>query len=92
MGAYTDAGEILPFLRAEDVQQAKRIMQHTAKALYAETGVKYKGVLYGQFMVTKNGPKVIEFNARFGDPEAMNVLPLRNRYSGRYVCCGGWYS
>jgi len=76
MGAYTDAGEILPFLRAEDVQQAKSIMQHTAKALYAETGVKYKGVLYGQFMVTKNGPKVIEFNARFGDPEAMNVLPL----------------
>ena len=76
MGAYTDVGEILPFLRAEDVQQAKSIMQHTAKALYAETGVKYKGVLYGQFMVTKNGPKVIEFNARFGDPEAMNVLPL----------------
>ncbi|MGD9780106.1 phosphoribosylamine--glycine ligase [Methanomethylovorans sp.] len=76
MGAYTDAGEILPFLRAEDVDQAKRIMQHTVKGLYTETGVKYKGVLYGQFMVTKNGPRVIEFNARFGDPEAMNVLPL----------------
>lgn len=76
MGAYTDAGEILPFLRAEDVNQAKRIMQHTVKGLYTETGVKYKGVLYGQFMVTKNGPRVIEFNARFGDPEAMNVLPL----------------
>ena len=76
MGTYTDAGEILPFLRAEDVDQAKRIMQHTVKGLYTETGVKYKGVLYGQFMVTKNGPRVIEFNARFGDPEAMNVLPL----------------
>jgi len=76
MGAYTDAGEILPFLLAEDVQQAKSIMQHTVKGLYTETGVKYKGVLYGQFMVTKNGPRVIEFNARFGDPEAMNVLPL----------------
>lgn len=76
MGAYTNAGEILPFLRAEDVNQAKRIMQHTVKGLYTETGVKYKGVLYGQFMVTKNGPRVIEFNARFGDPEAMNVLPL----------------
>lgn len=76
MGAYTDAGEILPFLRAEDVEQAKRIMQHTVKELYAETGVKYKGILYGQFMITKNGPRVIEFNARFGDPEAMNVLPL----------------
>jgi phosphoribosylamine--glycine ligase len=76
MGAYTDAGEILPFLCAEDVEQAKRIMQHTVKELYAETGVKYKGILYGQFMITKNGPRVIEFNARFGDPEAMNVLPL----------------
>ncbi len=76
MGAYTDAGEVLPFLIADDVEQAKRIMQQTVKELYTETGVKYKGVLYGQFMITKNGPRVIEFNARFGDPEAMNVLPL----------------
>jgi phosphoribosylamine--glycine ligase len=76
MGAYTEAGEVLPFLIADDVEQAKRIMQQTVMELYAETGVKYKGVLYGQFMITKNGPRVIEFNARFGDPEAMNVLPL----------------
>ena len=40
------------------------------------TGQSYKGVLYGQFMNTAQGPKVIEFNARFGDPEAMNVLSL----------------
>jgi phosphoribosylamine--glycine ligase len=45
-------------------------------ALRDVTGVGYKGTLYGQFMITKDGPKVIEFNARFGDPEAMNVLPL----------------
>ncbi len=76
MGAYTDAGEVLPFLITEDVEQAKRIMQQTVKELHTETGFKYKGVLYGQFMITKNGPRVIEFNARFGDPEAMNVLPL----------------
>ncbi|MCC7576223.1 MAG: phosphoribosylamine--glycine ligase, partial [Methanomethylovorans sp.] len=76
MGSYTDAGEVLPFLCAEDVAQAKKIMQQTVKELYTETGVKYKGVLYGQFMVTKKGPRVIEFNARFGDPEAMNVLPI----------------
>jgi phosphoribosylamine--glycine ligase len=76
MGAYTDASEVLPFLIADDVEQAKRIMLQTVKELYTETGVKYKGVLYGQFMITKNGPRVIEFNARFGDPEAMNVLPL----------------
>jgi phosphoribosylamine--glycine ligase len=40
------------------------------------TGQPYKGILYGQFMNTAQGPKVIEFNARFGDPEAMNVLTL----------------
>ena len=39
-------------------------------------GSEYRGTLYGQFMLTKDGPKVIEFNARFGDPEAMNVLSL----------------
>jgi len=36
----------------------------------------YKGVLYGQFMLTVNGPMVVEFNARFGDPEALNTLAL----------------
>jgi phosphoribosylamine--glycine ligase len=40
------------------------------------SGTLYKGILYGQFMNTREGPKVIEFNARFGDPEAMNVLSL----------------
>jgi phosphoribosylamine--glycine ligase len=38
----------------------------------------YKGVLYGQFMLTAEGIKVVEFNARFGDPEAMNTLPVLN--------------
>lgn len=76
MGSYNDAGEILPFLTSEDVESSKQIMKDTIKALYKETGQEYKGTLYGQFMITKDGPKVIEFNARFGDPEAMNVLPL----------------
>jgi phosphoribosylamine--glycine ligase len=40
------------------------------------TGEEYKGVLYGGFMLTKTGIKVIEYNARFGDPEVMNVLPI----------------
>jgi phosphoribosylamine--glycine ligase len=40
------------------------------------TGQPYRGILYGQFMNTRDGPVVIEFNARFGDPEAMNVLTL----------------
>ena len=50
-------------------------MQATVNAL-AKEGSPYKGILYGQFMNTKTGPKVIEFNARFGDPEAMNVLTI----------------
>jgi len=45
-------------------------------AVMERTGNPYKGILYGQFMNTARGPKVIEFNARFGDPEAMNVLSL----------------
>ncbi len=76
MGSYTNTGALLPFLVSDDVEQAKQIMKDTVKALYDETNELYKGTLYGQFMLTKDGPKVIEFNARFGDPEAMNVLPL----------------
>jgi phosphoribosylamine--glycine ligase len=76
MGSYTDAGEILPFMLPEDIEKAKKIMQHTVTALHEETGTGYQGILYGQFILTASGPKVVEFNARFGDPEAMNVIPL----------------
>lgn len=76
MGSYTDAGELLPFMLPEDLKKAKTIMQETVQALYVETGTGYLGVLYGQFILTASGPKVVEFNARFGDPEAMNVIPL----------------
>ena len=59
----------------EDYDAAVEIMQETLKAI-AEEAEPYKGILYGQFMLTADGPKLIEYNARFGDPEAMNVLPL----------------
>jgi phosphoribosylamine--glycine ligase len=52
-------------------------MENVVNALRKD-GAEYKGTLYGQFMLTKEGPKVIEFNARFGDPEAMNVLSILN--------------
>ncbi len=74
MGSYS-TGEILPFLEKADIESAADIMRKTVAAMKKE-GNPYKGVLYGQFMVTRNGVKVIEFNARFGDPEAMNVVPL----------------
>ncbi|MFH1785353.1 MAG: phosphoribosylamine--glycine ligase [Candidatus Micrarchaeota archaeon] len=74
MGSYS-TGDLLPFLTNSDLEIAKKIMQGIIYALKKD-GAPFKGVLYGQFIITKKGPKVIEFNARFGDPEAMNVLSL----------------
>jgi len=76
MGSYSDRNYVLPFLTQEDYQFGLSIMRDTVKALKDETGEIYKGFLYGQFIVTQNGPKLIEFNARLGDPEAMNTLPI----------------
>lgn len=76
MGSYNDSKEILPFMKVSDYSDAKKIMTDTVKNIEKETGVPYQGILYGQFMATADGISVIEFNARFGDPEAMNVLPL----------------
>jgi len=53
----------------------ERIVRPTLRALRTE-GVDYRGVLYAGLMLTPEGPKVIEFNVRFGDPEAQVVLPL----------------
>lgn len=75
MGSYSQADGLLPFLRRSEYEDAVSIMESAVKALKAE-GAEYRGTLYGQFMLTKDGPKVIEFNARFGDPEAMNVLSI----------------
>ncbi|MDD1695416.1 MAG: phosphoribosylamine--glycine ligase, partial [Methanoregula sp.] len=75
MGSYSLPDHILPFVSKNDYKKALAIMQATVEAL-ERTGNPYKGILYGQFMNTAKGPKVIEFNARFGDPEAMNVLSL----------------
>ena len=71
MGSYSDAAPELPFMTADDYAAAVDILEATVDAL-----PEYKGVLYGQFMLTADGPKVVEFNARFGDPEAMNTLPV----------------
>ena len=76
MGTYSDANHSLPFLKDSDIQEAHTINIATAKALKNKFGEGYKGVLYGGFMATGNGVKLIEYNARFGDPEAMNVLSL----------------
>lgn len=76
MGSYSMEDHLMPFLKRYDVETALRDMTSVVAAIKAETGVEYKGFLYGQFMKTAKGIKLIEFNVRFGDPEAMNVLPI----------------
>lgn len=76
MGSYSCADHLLPFVSQDDFETALGIVEETIRKLNAVTGVPYRGVLYGQFIQTADGPKVIEFNVRFGDPEAMNVLSL----------------
>jgi len=76
MGSYSDKGYILPFLSRDDYEQGIKIMEQVASAVKQETGNEYKGFLYGQFIVGKGSPMVIEFNARFGDPEAMNTFSI----------------
>ncbi|MHA1791649.1 MAG: phosphoribosylamine--glycine ligase [Promethearchaeota archaeon] len=76
MGSYSMADHLMPFIDKSDVEQALNSMKETIDALKKDTGINYKGFLYGQFMKVKNGIKLVEFNVRFGDPEAMNVLPL----------------
>ncbi|KTD60852.1 phosphoribosylamine-glycine ligase [Legionella shakespearei DSM 23087] len=76
MGSYSSADHSLPFLSQSDVTDALAINQAVVKALQTETGEKYIGILYGGFIATAKGVYVIEFNARFGDPEALNVLSI----------------
>jgi phosphoribosylamine--glycine ligase len=71
MGAYSPVPFVTDEIRAIALEQ---IIQRTADGMVAE-GVPFKGVLYGGLILTADGPKVIEFNARFGDPETEVVLP-----------------
>ncbi|MFX1515410.1 MAG: phosphoribosylamine--glycine ligase [Promethearchaeota archaeon] len=79
MGSYSCANHSLPFLTKSDYNFAIDVMKRTVEAIGG-----YKGILYGQFMLTNSGVKLIEFNCRFGDPEAMNVLPL---LTDNFVAC-----
>jgi len=75
MGSYSQCDGLLPFLTKGEYEDGVEILQAIVHAL-DEEGTPYVGTIYGQFMLTAAGPKVIECNARFGDPEAMNVLHL----------------
>ena len=72
MGAYSPARVLTPLLEGEAIE---RIIAPTVRAM-KEAGMPYSGVLYAGLMLTRDGPKLIEYNARFGDPECQ-VLMLR---------------
>jgi phosphoribosylamine--glycine ligase len=76
MGSYSAPDHSLPFLRPSDVESAWNINQQVLNALMTEMNEKYLGILYGGFIATATGVYVIEFNARFGDPESLNVLSI----------------
>jgi phosphoribosylamine--glycine ligase len=74
MGAYSP----VPQFSNKDVAEAvEKVLQPTANALIKE-GTPFTGILYAGLMMTSKGPKVIEFNTRFGDPETQVVLPRLN--------------
>ena len=70
MGVYSP----VPIVTEDEHAEMERIMEAVVGELAAE-GIDYRGCLYGGFMLTPAGPKVLEFNARFGDPETQVILP-----------------
>lgn len=76
MGSISFDNHGLPFLTTNDIQKAQKINERAVEGLQEECSARYCGVLYGGYMATADGVKLIEFNARFGDPEAVNLLPL----------------
>jgi phosphoribosylamine---glycine ligase len=71
MGAYTP----VPAVDAPTYDAMVKLLQRTVDGL-AEAGIDYRGVLYGGFVLTDEGPKVLEYNARFGDPETQVIIPM----------------
>ncbi|OXS70621.1 phosphoribosylamine--glycine ligase [Lysinibacillus sp. KCTC 33748] len=81
MGAYSP----VPQISQDVVDEAyKTIVEPTVKGMEAD-GVSFTGILYAGLILTKNGPKVIEFNARFGDPETQVVLPRMASDFGEFM-------
>ena len=75
MGSITDHDHLLPFVNRKARDEAFNILKQASGALKSE-GFPFKGIMYGQFMQTGTGVKLIEINARFADPEGINVLSI----------------
>ena len=73
MGCLSFENGMLPFLEQKDIEECSKLIKETLKYINRDN-LEFNGVIYGGFFKTKNGIKFIEFNSRFGDPEALNVL------------------
>ena len=73
MGCLSFKDGMLPFLEQKDINKCSKLIKETLKCINKDN-LEFNGVIYGGFFKTKNGIKFIEFNSRFGDPEALNVL------------------
>ncbi len=79
MGSYSQQGRLLPFMEEKDYEKSLEIIRRTLEGFKKETGRTCSGFLYGQFMATARGVKLVEYNFRPGDPEWMNtVIVLKN--------------
>ncbi|CAG0958937.1 MAG: phosphoribosylamine--glycine ligase [Candidatus Methanoperedens nitroreducens] len=76
MGSYSQQGHLLPFMEEEDYEKALEIIRETLEGFQKETGKTCSGFLYGQFMLTASGVKLIEYNFRPGDPEWINTIMI----------------
>jgi phosphoribosylamine--glycine ligase len=86
MGAYTP----VPFVDAATAERIRTEVLERTVAVMAAEGVSYRGVLYAGVMLTDRGPKVLEFNCRFGDPETQAILPLLgSEPAGLFLACVG---
>ncbi len=84
MGAYSP----LPFVTPEMEKMIYRDILHKTFLGLKHDGIDYRGVIYAGLMLTKAGPKVLEYNVRFGDPEAQCVLPrLAGDFAGLLMSC-----
>ena len=76
MGSIINKNHSFNFLNRDDISKSQSLNNLIMKYLSREDSYGYRGILYGSFMKTENGVKLIEYNARFGDPESINVISL----------------
>jgi phosphoribosylamine--glycine ligase len=75
MGSFSSPDHKIPDISEKSIRRGKEIIESTVRAI-TKSGEQFKGVLYGGFMDTQEGIYLLEFNVRFGDPEALNVLSI----------------